>query len=193
MCAAGDANGAAAATVRGYGPEIFGLVCSLHPGEADAADVFSAFAESLCGGLPAFGWRCTLRTWAYTLARNTSRRFLRGARRDRRGVPLSQASAVDKLAEQVRTQTRTWMRTETKDRFAQLRESLPAEDQMLLVLRIDRELEWAELAMVLSDEPDPDDETIKREAARLRKRFQLIKEKLQELARVTGLLPAKDP
>jgi len=191
-CGEGDVEGAATAAVRGYGPEIYSLLCALHRDEADAADVFSTFSENLWRGLPAFAWQCTLRTWAYTLARNTSHRFLRGVRRDRQGVPLSQASAAGHLAEQVRTRTRTWMRTESKDRLAQIRESLPPEDQMLLVLRVDRGLEWNELARVLSDEADPHDETLKRDAARLRKRFQLLKEKLLELAKRDGLLPTED-
>jgi RNA polymerase sigma-70 factor (ECF subfamily) len=188
-CEAGDVEGAATEALRGYGPEVYSLLCALHRSEDDAADVFSVFSENLWRGLPSFGWQCTLRTWAYTIARNASHRFLRGVRRDRKGVGLSEASAAERLAVQVRTHTRTWMRTETKDRFAQLRESLPAEDQMLLVLRVDRGLEWTELARVLSDQPpDDDDEALKREAARLRKRFQLLKEKLVEMARREGLL-----
>lgn len=192
LCTEGELAAAATAAVRGYGPEIYGLLRTWHREEADAADVFSTFSENLWQGLPTFVWQCTLRTWAYTLARNASFGFLRGVRRNRRGVPLSEASAAGRLAYEIRTETRTWMRTETKDRFALLRESLPPEDQTLLVLRVDRNLEWNELARIFSDKHDPDDQTIKREAARLRKRFQLIKEQLRDLARREGLLPAGD-
>jgi RNA polymerase sigma-70 factor (ECF subfamily) len=191
-CEAGDVEGAATETVRGYGPEVYSLLCALHRDENAASDVFSVFSENLWRGLPAFAWQCTLRTWAYTIARNASRRYLRGVRRDRQSVPLSDTSAIERVAAQVRTQTRSWIRTETKDRFARLRESLPPEEQMLLVLRVDRELEWNELARVLSDDEAPDDATLKREAARLRKRFQLVKEKLVEMARREGLLPSAD-
>lgn len=190
LCDAGDLDGAATAALRGYGPEIYSLLCALHRDEADAADVFSAFSEALWKGLPGFAWKCTLRTWAYTLARHASYRFLRGTRHIRRGVPLSEASISEQLAQEVRTATRSYLGTETKDRFAQLRESLEPDDQLLLVLRVDRGLEWNELVRVLAETEDLDDATLVREAARLRKRFQLLKERLVKLARAAGLMPS---
>jgi RNA polymerase sigma-70 factor (ECF subfamily) len=192
-CDAGDAQGAAEAALRGYGPEVYSLLCALHGNEDDASDVFAAFSENLWRGLPGFEWQCSLRTWAYKLAHNASHRFLRGVRRDRMGKPLSEASAVEKLAHRIRTETKTFMRTETKDRFARLRESLPPEEQLLLVLRVDRGLEWEELARVLSgNDVDVDRESLKREAARQRKRFQLLKEKLVRLAREKGLVEPEE-
>jgi RNA polymerase sigma-70 factor, ECF subfamily len=59
------------------------------------------------------------------------------------------------------------------------------------VLRIDRGLSWSDLARVLHEgEEDAalDDEALAREAARLRKRFQLVKDKLREMAKKEGLL-----
>jgi RNA polymerase sigma-70 factor (ECF subfamily) len=179
LCDAGDLNGAATA-----------VLCALHRDEADAADVFSAFSEALWKGLPGFAWQCALRTWAYTLARHASYRFLRGTRQIRKGVPLSDASIGEKLAQEVRTATRSYLRTETKDRFAELRESLEPDDQLLLVLRVDRGLEWNELVRVLAETEDFDDATLLREAARLRKRFQLLKERLVKLAKASGLKPS---
>lgn len=54
---------------------------------------------------------------------------------------------------------------------------------MLLVLRVDKDLAWNELARVMHpEEAEPlDEEGLKREAARLRKRFQHVKERLLEL------------
>jgi RNA polymerase sigma-70 factor (ECF subfamily) len=188
-CEAADLEGGAIAALRGYGPEVYGLLFSLHRDESDAADVFADFSECLWRGLPGFAWQCTLRTWAYTVARNASHRFLRGVRRGRRGVPLSEATEVERLAESVRTQTSPWLRTESKDRLTQIREALPPEDQMLLVLRIDRGLAWRELARVWHEGGEPDEAALEREAARLRKRFQLLREQLVEVARREGLLP----
>jgi len=56
---------------------------------------------------------------------------------------------------------------------------------MLLVLRVDKGLAWNDLARVMYAEDGPllDDEGLKREAARLRKRFQHVKERLLELKR----------
>lgn len=94
---------------------------------------------------------------------------------------------------QVRSQTVSYLRTERRSRFAALRESLAPEEQALLVLRVDRGLAWNDLARVLHEgggalgEPLEADE-LRREAARLRKRFQLLEERLLELGRQAGVV-----
>jgi RNA polymerase sigma-70 factor (ECF subfamily) len=184
--AAGDIERATTLAIGGYGPEIFGLIVALHSNLDEANDVFAQFCEDTWRGLPGFAGRASFRTWAYTLARHASHRARRRARRP--ALPLSQASLASRLAADVRTATLPLLRTEGRDRFRELRESLPVEDQTLLILRVDKELGWNELAQVFSD-GDLDDDARKREAARLRKRFQLIKEKLRALASQAGLVP----
>ena len=95
-----------------------------------------------------------------------------------------------RLAAEVRTTTAVHMRTEVKSRVAELRDSLAPEDRELLMLRVDRNLSWMDLATVLRGEDDAplDGEGQKREAARLRKRFQIVKDRLREMARKQGLL-----
>lgn len=197
-CARGDVSGAATAAIRGYGPEILGFLVALHRDEEDARDVFSTFGEALWRGLPTFAWACSLRTWAYTIARNASTRHRKTQKKRSAGrTPLS---AAGELAEQVRTATLTYLKTEQKDRFAALRASLPPEDQELLILRVDRNLAWEEIARIVAeggeaeaeDAPEPSPEALKRESARLRKRFQLVKEKLLEMGKRAGLLPSKE-
>lgn len=61
-----------------------------------------------------------------------------------------------------------------------------------VVLRVDRGLAWEELARVMLDDPAATSEALKRESARLRKRFQLVKEKLLELGREAGLVGGDD-
>lgn len=194
-CARGDFDGAATLAIKGYGPEIYGFLVALHRSEQDAADVFSVFSESLWKGLRTFAWQCTLRAWAYTIARNASYRFGKNARRDAKGrVPLDGSSQAGELAAKVRTETLTILRTEQKDKFTALRASLPSEDQTLLILRVDRQLAWDDLARIMLGEEDGavDDERLKKESARLRKRFQLVKEKLLEMGRAAGLLKKDD-
>jgi RNA polymerase sigma-70 factor (ECF subfamily) len=58
------------------------------------------------------------------------------------------------------------------------------------VLRVDRGLAWDELARVFSEQ-DLDEEALTREAARLRKRFQLVKEKLKALAEREGIVASR--
>lgn len=191
----GDRTGAAELAIRGYGAEIYGFLMAFHRDEQDCAEVFSCFSERLWRDLPGFRGDCTLRTWAYCLARHASLNHRRDRRRrDRRQEPLpedSARSALPALVEQVRSQTVSYLRTERRDRFRALRESLPAADQALLVLRVDRGLAWKELAVVLHDGPEPLGEgELARAAARLRKQFQLLKTRLLELGRRAGVIDA---
>lgn len=189
---AGDLQGAAASAVRGYGPEIFGFLIAFHRREDDASEVFSRFTERLWRGLPAFGWHCSFRTWAYTVARNASITYRRQARRRAEvQVPLPEGSELSAIEQEVRSETLSYLRTQRKTRVLALREALSPEDQALLVLRVDKRLAWNDLARVMhgDDSPLPEDQ-VKKEAARLRKRFQLVKEKLLELGKREGLVGA---
>jgi RNA polymerase sigma-70 factor (ECF subfamily) len=186
----GDHAGAATLAIRGYGAEIYGFLMAFHRDEQDCAEVFSRFSERLWRDLPGFRGDSSFRTWAYALARHASLNYVRDRRRrERRQKPLPDASALPALVAEVRSQTVSYLRTERRSRFRALRESLPAEDQALLVLRVDRGLAWNELAVVLHDGPEPlGEDELKREAARLRKRFQLLKARLLELGRKAGVV-----
>lgn len=178
----GDAAGAATVAVRGFGPEILGFLVAMSRSDEDGAEAFAMFSEDLWRGLPAFRWGCSFRTWAYTLARHALVRLADGQRRRAaRQVALSDCPELAELTARVRTETLTYLRTETKSKVAELRASLPEEDKALLILRVDRGLAWSELARVMLEPhtPNVDDAAlIKREAARLRKRFQLVKARL---------------
>ncbi len=194
----GDLQSAAAAAVRGYGPEIFGFLVAFHRQRDDASEVFAAFTERLWLGLPRFEWQCSFRTWAYAIARNTSLTYRRAARRRAElHAPLPEGSQLSALEEAPRSDTASYLKTRRKTRMAALRESLPREDQELLVLRVDRQLPWSDLARILLHGDDAStltDDVLKREAARLRKRFQLLKQQLYEMGRREGLIgqPERD-
>ena len=181
---AGDYAAAATAALRGYGPELYSFLAAIHHGDAD--DVFSEVSARLWRGLPKFGWQSSLRTWAYVIARNTS---LTARSRGKREVALDDSEAA-KIAVEVRTATKSYLRTEAKTKFAAIRAQLPVEDQELLILRVDRGLEWKELAQTLADR-ELDDAALKREAARLRKRFSVLKETLLEAGRAAGLVGSR--
>lgn len=180
---------AATLAIEHYGPEIMGfLIAHLHDDQA-AHEVFSDFCEAFWSALPRFEWRCTIRTWAYKLARRTAARHRKRSRRHACARPLTQLSQLSQAIEHVRSATVPYRRTDLKAHFRQLRASLPEEDQMLLVLRVDRGMTWLELAEVMGDdELSGDDARLKMEAARLRKRFQLAKERLRERMLKAGLL-----
>ncbi|MDB4943716.1 MAG: DNA-directed polymerase sigma-70 factor [Labilithrix sp.] len=176
-----DLAGAADLAVRGYGAEVYGFLVAFHRDEEDASEVWSRVTERLWNGLDRFGWHSSFRTWIYAIARNTSIRY-RQERRRRNEDPLPDESQAE-VAIKVRTDTAEWLRTSARDRFSALRDSLPEDDRMLLVLRVDKGLAWNDLARVMHPEDAGalDEVTTKREAARLRKRFQHIKEQLLDL------------
>lgn len=186
-CESGRFHEATTLALERYGPEILGLLAARMRSDADAAEVFSIFAEDLWRGLPGFAWRCTLRAWAHRVARNAANRFaLAGARRAALGQPVP-GEAIEAVADRVKTTTLVYLKSEVKSEIRRLRDELPPEDQLVLVLRVDKDLEWREIAQALADE-DLDETALVREAARLRKRLQLATARLRELAAERGLL-----
>lgn len=177
---------AATLAIESYGAELLRFVSAILHDEAAASDVFGQVCEDIWCGLPEMRWQSTFRTWSYAVARNACHRHLRSPR-VRRAVPLSEAREVEQLAATVRTRTLPFLRTEVKDAFTRLRESLSTEEQSLLTLRIDRELDWEDVAQVLSEQPLNAAE-LKRAAATYRKRFERLTDKLRSLAQESGLL-----
>jgi RNA polymerase sigma-70 factor, ECF subfamily len=184
----GDFEQAATRLMRCYGPEVQGFLVAFMNDRAAAAEAFSLFAHDLWVALPDFAWRCTVRGWAYTLARNAARRHAKSERRRRvHQVPMPEG-LLSEVAAHSRTRTDAYLKTEVKDRMKELRQRLPAEDQQLLILRVARQLPWSEIAMVMGDDGlAATDAELQREATRLRKRFQIAKDRLRELARSEGL------
>lgn len=191
---AGELQLSATLLLELYGPEIFRfLVAKLHDAEM-AADVFGDFTEDLWRGIAGFRWACSSRAWAYTLARHAASRTIKQQRKcARRNVSLSRAEPLSQIAERVRSQTSAQLRTETRGRFAALRRQLAEDEQLLLILRVNRELPWLDIARILangsvSEAMQLSPEALTTEAARLRKRFQKAKEKLRRLAAEAGLI-----
>jgi RNA polymerase sigma-70 factor (ECF subfamily) len=176
---AGDLAGAMTAAVKGYGPELYGFLAGMTRDHDRAGDLFSSLCEQLWKHLGSFRWESSFRVWAYAVARNEFLRSLRGAARAQKHVPISAVSSLGAAIEQVRTTTALHLRTEVKDAFARLRETLEPEDHMLLGLRVDRRMPWNDIARVLGSEPG----AVEKDAAALRKRFERLKKRLRELAR----------
>jgi RNA polymerase sigma-70 factor (ECF subfamily) len=183
-CDAGDFDEAATLALRAYGPELFGYLAALARNASDADDLLGHVAESLWRSLPRFRWESSLQTYAYTLARHAWMRRGREAKHSRGRESLS-SPAVNAVVAEVRSRTATFLRTESRDKIARLRAELDPDDQTLLILRINRRMDWREIATAMSD-PDErlDPATLTRRAAALRKRFERIKQLLrQRLAR----------
>jgi len=187
---AGDLAGAVTLGIQRYGPDLFGFLMAFHRDETSASEAFSEVTERIWKGLPGFEWRSSFRTWAYSVTRRVAVSYQRETRRRaRRYEALPEGSELSAIAEAVRSATLSHLKTETRTRAIELRESLQRTDQELLVLRIDKGLSWIELAQVLNEsETQLEGAALRREAARLRKRFQLARQKLLELARREGLV-----
>jgi RNA polymerase sigma-70 factor, ECF subfamily len=180
---AGDKKGAATALLEGYGRELLTFLLAHLRDRDAAAEVFAQFTEDLWRSLGAFRRQCSARVWAYMLARHAASEYVSDARRRRaRHVPLSRAGPLSDIAQKIRTATLTGLRTDTRSRLARLRERLRPDEQELLVLRVNRKLEWKEIAQVMGGVGgEVEDAAIEKEAVRLRKRYQLVKDKLRRM------------
>lgn len=189
--AGGDRRHAVTLVLRAYGPEILRFLIALHGDRDEASEVFSLFAEAIWSAVARFEQRSSVRTWAYAIARRTSLRHRRDRkRRAARYQPFPEDSALSALEARVRTETLSFLRTERKSKLRALRDALPREDQVLLMLRVDRAMSWEDLARVLREGAGAalSDDDLKRESARLRKRFQLLKDRLRKEGERQGLL-----
>ena len=176
---AGEIDRATEDAIRAYGPELIGWLRAILPTEADAHDAFSRMSEELWKSLTRFDSRCSMRTWCYMLARHAASR-VRSAPRRQHEVLVSQIPSLVHAVTHVWNTTRR-IDAETRDVYAEIRLALDEEDQTLLVLRVDRNLAWRDIAYVVLGEDADDDEVTKR-AASLRKQFERVKARLRELA-----------
>jgi RNA polymerase sigma factor (sigma-70 family) len=188
LLAAGETEEATNEALRVLGPDILGFLYRTFRSDADAEDVFAAVSVRLWRSLERFEWRCSLRSWVHVIARNEAQRFRRGVRRHEGGrVPISEL--VDLIAAVTAT-TRTRHQGDRELALARLREELSEEEREILVLRVDRELPWDEIALAFSEDPEHCTAAeIRRLSAALRQRYQSLKKRLAERARAAGLLP----
>jgi RNA polymerase sigma-70 factor (ECF subfamily) len=189
-CGRGDAAAAVTLLLQGYGPELFGYLSALLHDEQQARETYCLLAEDLWRGLPNFEWRCSARAWAYALARNARSRYLLAQRRSAANKEvLASLAWLQELVERTGTSTPIHLRSEVKSRIREIRSRLPEDEQTLVMLRVDRRLSWKELAIVLGAVADEHSASeLARATARLRQRFQAVKEKLRKLVEADGLL-----
>jgi RNA polymerase sigma-70 factor (ECF subfamily) len=175
----GEIDRATEKVLRAYGPELARWLRSMLPVEADAHEAFSRLSEELWKSLRRFDGRCSVRTWCYMLARSAASHVRAQPRRDRE-LLVSQVPSI------LHAMTHVWTESlgdavHAREVYIEIRQALDADDQILLALRIDRDLSWREIAYVLLGEDAGDDEVTRRAAA-LRKQFERVKEQLRELA-----------
>lgn len=161
-------NAALTAIEDGYGPEILGYMIARARRRVDAEDAFGNFREAIVKGIRSFRRLCSVRNWLYVVARNELSSFLKS------GVP--QAVTLQSDAAAAPTPPSTWLKSQAGRDLSTLRGFLDDDEQEILILRIDRELPFADIAQILSVPPDA---MVSEESAR--QRFQRAKAKLAEL------------
>lgn len=179
LIAAGEIDRATASAIRSYGPELIGWLDAMLKHEADAQDAFAWLCEELWRSLRRYDGRCSLRTWCYMLGRHAVYRIRSQPRREREQL-VSHVPSVAHAVTHVWNTSRAYAAV-AQDVYAQIREALSEEDQTLLVLRVDRDLAWRDIALVLLGVDAPAGEVTKK-AATLRKQFERVKTRLRELA-----------
>jgi RNA polymerase sigma-70 factor (ECF subfamily) len=162
----------AALAIHRLRSSMLSYLCTMLPPD-EALDALSRFEESLWKSLSGFRWECPLRAWAYRLAHRAAIRIFREPHR-RREERLP-SSAASRLPASIRSS-----RSVSSGRHAGLellRAELEPDDQGLLTLRVDRKMEWDEIAVVLGSN-----------SAALRKRYERLTKRLQRMARNKGLV-----
>jgi RNA polymerase sigma-70 factor (ECF subfamily) len=193
LCASGHHKRAIELVLHAYGGEIMGFLVSRANDGQLATDAFAVLSEDLCRGIPNFEFRCSLRTWIYTLAHHALAKCCRMLARDiARAAPLPDSTARETAVRLERSETPPYLRSEIKEQLLALRAGLAADDQLLLDLRLGQRFSWKDIARIHLNDQNVASRTIDTEAARLRKRFQALKEMLRDIARSRGLLPVSD-
>jgi RNA polymerase sigma-70 factor (ECF subfamily) len=177
--------------LKELGAQLFRYIFSRVRDAGLASDAFSHFSEDLWKGIAGFSGRSSVKVWAFAIARNAAGQELRGKRRHQARAGNWSSTLSSRVADVIRTETVAWNRTDAKNQFAALREQLAPEEQELLLLRTTEKMSWDDIAKIHLDETATAEDQ-KREAARLRKRFQLARDKLRKLASEQGLVPKKD-
>jgi len=166
---AGHEREAASSLVALFGPE---LQVFLHRVLGDVSlvdEAYSSTCERLWRGLPGLRWEreSSLRSWCYVIARREASRC-----RSRRGrVDETTLSAAEALPA---AESQHAVSTTRRGQLDHLRATLSDEDRDLLVLRVEQDLSWKEIASAFLDE-NSNEEELARESARLRQRFRSIR------------------
>ena len=114
------------------------------PTEADAQDAFSRTIQDLWKSLRRFDGRCSVRTWCYMLARHAAIK-VRAKKTSQHEVLVSQVPSMIGVVSHVWNTTRRGQAA-VADVYTQIRNELDEEDQILLVLRVDKDLAWRDIA-----------------------------------------------
>lgn len=154
------------AIITQLGPDLRGYFRRVLASDSEGEDSYQDLLLALWRGLPNYKMSCSVRTWVYAIAHHLI--FRRRRRYSRKNVfrldtKKGQALAAPQFDSHVEYAGR-------RERLSELQSMLSLTERELLVLRSERGLSFAEIAVILQvSEPA------------VRKRFQRLVERLQEL------------
>jgi RNA polymerase sigma factor (sigma-70 family) len=168
----GDLAAAATLGVERYGREVRAFLIRLLRDVPEATDVYAQACADMWSGLGNFQGRSSFRSWFYVIARHAAARSLRAPHK-----AICFLDGVDALdtSELSDVDCGTCSSVEAQTWFTQFWRALPEQDQVLLRLRVAEELGFRDVARAFLNN-DATAQELTREAARLRKRFQHLKE-----------------
>lgn len=153
-------------------------------------DAYADFSEKLWRRLPAFEWRCSLHAWMLSLAWYAAQRT-REQSHVRREVAMDVDDEHDvwRIEAVSRAPTGQFMQTGIKNKARELRLQLPTADQVLLDLRVARNLNYQDIAIAMGDVAEnATAEQLELAARRMAARFNAAKGRLRKLMEEAGLL-----
>jgi RNA polymerase sigma-70 factor (ECF subfamily) len=140
-----------------------------------AEEAFSLFLEDVWRGLPGFRFQCKVQAWVFTVARNALCRQMKA--RWRWG---SRHISLESQEEWLEARQIADDACVVAVRLWPLLATLPPHDRSLLGKRLALSMAWKEIALErLSAQGHADEMSLERESARLRKRYQLLVERLR--------------
>jgi RNA polymerase sigma-70 factor (ECF subfamily) len=143
---ADDIEAAAARVIGACGPAILGYLRVALGNEDAAQRAFTAFSGAVWQRLRRYRGECEIRVWTYRLAFQCAQRQRRTLRSTRSGPDRSGETRRRALG---RTRTATVESMALAEHAELLRRELSVAEQTLLTLRLDKQLSWAEIALVL--------------------------------------------
>lgn len=175
----GDLTAAATLLIERFGPSVLKYFRLIFRDESDSADAFSLFQEHLWRGLSTFRGESSFRTWVFRVACNAATDVRKQAwRRRRRRLTADVANELVDDALEPPCHLR-----ELHTLLQRLQRYLSESEQTLLIMRVEHELRWAEIARILSRDGHELDATT------VIKRFDRVANRLCRMARQHGLLP----
>jgi RNA polymerase sigma-70 factor (ECF subfamily) len=180
-CERANFGGAARLILRQFAHEVRAFLRARTRNRESMEEVYAIFSADVWKGLPQFRFEGPVRSWLYVLARHALSRHAKSRQRWRSRHLSAELDEIQ--ADEVRSSIAA--PASDLGRLEPLLQGLSLADRKLLEQRLVLSLAWREIAMQHARASDASDEAeLTRESARLRKRYQILIQKLR--ARVAG-------